>query len=126
MSNLETHAERELRRAGLFDEDSDYGGMLGSAVMRLVKQHAAEGHSGMSAEMVMEIFGIVGRFKTLTKLTSDPEEWMEVGDQDGKTLFQSRRQASCFSVDGGKTYYDIDELAPNTERVMHTSEEPRP
>lgn len=29
MSNLVKHAERELFRAGLFDKDADYGGMIG-------------------------------------------------------------------------------------------------
>lgn len=122
MSNLEKHAERELRLAGLFDKDSDYGGMLAEAVMRLVRAHAAEGHSGSSAEMVMQLFERVGRFKTLTGLTSDPEEWMVVGDQDGRPLLQSRRQPSCFSTDGGATYYDID---AGDDRATHTSETPR-
>ncbi|NIO30179.1 MAG: hypothetical protein GTN75_00095 [Gemmatimonadetes bacterium] len=48
---LEQHARRELELAGLFDEDSDYGGMLGHSTMRLIEAFAAEGHSGMSAAM---------------------------------------------------------------------------
>ena len=43
--NLAKHAEYELRKAGLFDKDSDYGGMLGKAVMDIVKVFAKQGHS---------------------------------------------------------------------------------
>lgn len=111
MSNLSTHAERELRKAGLFDKDSDYEGMLGEAVLELVKVFSAQGHSGFSAHMTMQIFQRVAMFKTLTPLTSDPDEWIDIGDMpDGKTTWQNRRQGSCFSNDGGKTWYDIDNL----------------
>lgn len=36
MTNLEIHAERELRRARLFDKDSDYDRILGPAIMNLI------------------------------------------------------------------------------------------
>ena len=34
MSNLVKHAERELRKAGLFDQDSDYNGMIAEAIAK--------------------------------------------------------------------------------------------
>lgn len=112
MSNLVKHAEFELRRAGLLDADSDYDGMLGRAVLDLVRVFAAEGHSGASAHLTLNIFDKVARFKTLTPVTSDPSEWMEVGKDRSpggeRTVWQNTRESSCFSTDGGKTYYDID------------------
>lgn len=124
MSNLEQHAERELRRAGLFDKDSDYGGMLGDATMRLIRTFAAEGHSGFSAAMSVKIFGLLASFKTLTPITSDPSEWMSVADMMSNgdpPVWQNTRCSSCFSNDGGKTYYDID---ADDNRAIHTSEAP--
>ncbi len=113
MSNLTVHAEQEIRRAGLFGKDSDYDGMIGEAVMKLVKVHAEEGHSGMSHAITLQVFNRVVNFKTLTPITELPGEWMEVGKDimpDGaRTCWQNRRQSSLFSHDGGKTYYDIDE-----------------
>ena len=113
MSNLVAHAEEELRRAGLFDKDSDYEGMIGEAVLKMVKGFAKEGHSGMSASWTLEIFNRVARWKTLTPITNDPSEWVEIGKEmmptGSKTVWQNRRQSSLFSNDGGKTYYDIDE-----------------
>lgn len=104
MGNLETHANTELTRAGLFSKDSDYGGMIGDAVMELVRVFAAQGHSGFSAGMTLEIFRLVASYKPLSPITSDPDEWMDVAAD----LWQNRRQSSCFSTDGGKTYYDVD------------------
>jgi hypothetical protein len=45
-----------LKNQGLFDEDSDYGGMLGEAVLELVKVFSKQGHSGFSAMLTKEMF----------------------------------------------------------------------
>lgn len=108
MGKLEEHAEAELRRAGLFDEDSDYGGALAQAVMELVKVHAAQGHSGGSHARVLYLFNQVVNFKPLTSLTSTPAEWMDVSGSTGEPTWQSRRCPSAFSRDGGTTWYDLD------------------
>lgn len=110
--SLVKHAEFELRRAGLFDKDSDYGGMLAEAVMKLIETFSAEGHSGFSAEMCTSIFERLSRYRVLTPLTNNPEEWMLVGQNtpDGSVpVFQSTRDSSFFSNDGGKTGYSVDD-----------------
>lgn len=65
MSNLVNHAEKELKKAGLFDRDSDYDGMLGDAVLELVTVFAKQGHSGMSAQMTRELFYKLSNFEDL-------------------------------------------------------------
>lgn len=126
MSNLTDHAKRELEWAGLFDADSDYNGMLGKAVMELVEVFAKQGHSGGSASIVLPVFSAVASFKTLTPLTSDPEEWMQVSPDvmpnGSPPVWQSKRQHSCFSNDGGKTHYDID---AGDGRAIRKSAEPK-
>jgi len=109
MSNLIDHAEFELRRAGLFDKDSDYHGMIGESVMTLVRALAGKGHSGHSADMTLAIFNEVANYKALTPITSNPSEWNDVSAMSGPSgpNWQNKRQSSCFSDDGGKTYYDI-------------------
>lgn len=99
-SNLACHAWDELDRAGLFTGDGDYGGATGRAVMDLVDVFVEQGHSGMSASIVINILRRVLAFELLSPLTDDPAEWMEVADG----LWQSRRQSQAFSQDGGKTY----------------------
>ena len=111
-SNLETHAENEMRLAGLYDKDSDYGGMIPDAVMKMVRAHSEEGHSGGSHSLVMAIFNKVINFQNLTPITNDPQEWMDVADYAGPqnpAVWQSRRNPSLFSNDSGKTYYSIDD-----------------
>ena len=112
MSNLLKHAEREMKLIGLDKPDSSYGGKLYPAIMKMMEGFAAEGHSGNSAFMVLEIFGRLARFKTLSPLTNDPEEWMDVSNMSAPAaapLFQNLRDPSIFSTDGGKTYYSVED-----------------
>ena len=124
MSNLEAHAEAEMRRAGLYDKDADYAGMIPEAVMKLVKVHAAEGHSGASHWLTLQVFNKVINFKPLTPLTDNSAEWMQLGpDLMPDQTWQSLRQSSCFSKDGGKTWYDIDEKKEEGQPfTIHRSE----
>lgn len=109
-SNLVAHARTELQIAGLFDEDSDYGGMIAEAVMEIIEKFSDQHHSGMSASYVLHLVEKLGRFEALTPLTDNPDEWMECSLVYGgsKPCWQNRRQSNCFSEDGGKTYYNID------------------
>lgn len=108
--SLVEHAEREMRLAGLYDKDSDYGGMIPEAVLSLVRAHSKEGHSGGSHWLTLQIFNKVVNYKTLTPITSNPEEWFKHDYQvAGKDSWQNIRQSSVFSQDGGKTWYDIDD-----------------
>lgn len=100
MSNLETFAKDELTRAGLFSKDSDYGGMMGDAVMKMVKVFADEGHSGFSASMAIQIFERVARFEPLTPLTGADDEWTEVSDG----VFQNKRCPHLFKGPDGQAY----------------------
>lgn len=118
--NLVAHAEREMRLAGLYDKDADYGGMLPDAVMALVKAHAEQGHSGFSHSMVIHIFNKVVNFKTLTPLTSNPDEWEDVSECIGKPCWQSKRDPAYFSDDNGKTWYTNDEKGNQNEKTKTT------
>lgn len=101
-----------MQRAGLYDTDSDYNGMIGNSVEALVKLFAEQGHSGFSAGLVLEAFNRVVRHRPLTPLTSDPSEWIDRSEESGRPMWQSRRSPSVFSTDGGQTWYDLD--APKT------------
>lgn len=107
--NLMHHAKHELHKAGLFDKDSDYDGMIGKAVMALMKTFSDQGHSGFSAPWVVSVFTKLANWDTLTPITSDPEEWNDISDMcDGEPCWQNTRCPRFFSKDGGKTWYDVD------------------
>lgn len=110
--SLVDHAKEELNRAGLFDKNSDYDGMLGNAVLELVEVFAKQGHSGFSANCCLDIFNKVARFKVLSPITNDSSEWMEVSSYyppNHPSVHQSRRDCSLFSNDGGKSFYSVDD-----------------
>lgn len=116
-SNLVAHARHELTRAGLFDDDSDYDGMLGDATMEIIRLFAAQGHSGMSAALVIDLASRLMRYEPLSPLTAAPDEWMHVGEEmGGNNVWQNRRDSAAFSRDGGKTY------KRNGEDVQRTSD----
>ena len=104
MSNLVKHAKRELEFAGLFDKDSDYDGMAGRAVMELVKVFAKQGHSGMSASLVRNLFNKVADFKPLNPITCEEKEWGEAISEDN--YYQNKRCSAVFkNGKDGKPYY---------------------
>jgi hypothetical protein len=102
MGNLELHAKKEMEIAGLFDKGSAYDGLLGPAVMKMIKVFADEGHSGYSARMAVDIFEKVARFEPLTPLTGTDDEWHEVGPG----VYQNVRCSHVFKENGQA--YDID------------------
>lgn len=119
MSNLVEHARRELKRSGWFDDDSDYGGMIGDAVEELIELFAKQGHSGMSASIVRLLFWDLSNFKALSPLTDDSAEWVDVAElSPGRGLWQNRRNSEAFSHDGGKTYYLLSEKRRWTRHLI--------
>lgn len=101
-SNLVAYAEEELRRAGLFDKDSDYGGEVGKAVMQMIRQFSDEEHSGGSAAFALALFQRLSKFQPLMPLTGENDEWVEISDG----LFQNRRCSRVFKDENGA--YDIE------------------
>lgn len=110
-SNLVAHAERELEELNRRqppvgnDMDPEWSNMIDEAVVGLVKTFAHQRHSGGSAMTTLALFDELVRFNALSPLTTDPKDWVEVGED----LHQNRRQSSCFSNNGGKTYWNIEE-----------------
>jgi hypothetical protein len=113
-SGLMRHAKHELRLAGMYDADCDYGpGVIAEHVLALMRVFAAGGHSGGSAWLARSLFNKLAAYEPLSALTSSPDEWMVIQDPGSPSeptgLWQNRRKGSCFSRDGGHSYYDIDE-----------------
>ena len=91
------HADRELRIAGYYDKDSDYAGLIPNNVLDLLQCFGNQGHSGMSANLVVQLFGALAMFKPLTPLTGKDDEWNE----RGTGLWQNNRCSHVFKDDSG-------------------------
>jgi len=107
--SLGDYAFQELTKAGFFDKDSDYEGNLGHAVMELIDTFSDQGHSGYSAQAVIHLFTKLAKWEPLSPITSDPDEWNDVSDMSGKPMWQNKRDSRCFSSDGGKTWWSIED-----------------
>lgn len=57
-------AIRNLELAGWMSKESDYDGMIGEAVKKLLLEHAKEGHSGASHYTTLALFKLVAEGKT--------------------------------------------------------------
>ncbi len=110
-SNLVLHAESELKLAGMFDKDADYGGALAPVIIKIVEEFSKHRHSGMSAQITADILNKLLRFKTLTPITDKEDEWMKVNEEmtSGDKLWQNKRDPRFFSKNNGKTWYNVED-----------------
>jgi hypothetical protein len=109
VAGLVEHAERELNLAGVGDPDADYNGGLKGAVLELIRVFADQGHSGYSAQAVLRLFNELGSYKVLTPITCEASEWEDVSVMSGYPMWQNKRDSACFTEDGGKTYFSVNE-----------------
>lgn len=109
MSNLVDYATEELNRAGLLDTASDYDGMLGEAVLDLVKAFSKQGHSGASAATTVSLLERLLRYEPLTPLTFARDEWIDQSYASGTSLWQNKRDSRIFTEDEASTYYSVDD-----------------
>ncbi len=103
--SLTEHAKQELEMAGFFDKGSDYGGELGNATLELVKLFAKQGHSGISAGIVRNLFNKLADYKPLSPLTFNDDEWSnEIARSDN--VYQNKRNSAVFK--DGMRHIDIE------------------
>ena len=98
------YAKEELKRAGFYDEDAMYGGLLPNAVLELLEVFSNQGHSGMSAGVTIGLFKTLAEGKPLVPITNDPENWVKaVG---GDEMQQHKKLSALFkNGDEGEPYY---------------------
>jgi len=97
------HAKTELRIAGLLDGSGDfYDGNTAKAVIELIDVFAKQGHSGMSASVVIDLFSKLARYEPITALTGSESEWIHVSEG----LWQNIRNSAVFKDLNGCRYID--------------------
>lgn len=118
-STMLKHARYELKLAGYdieapdkeeFETNEDYGNACAKNAYEMLKVFASAEHSGFSAMATLYMFDKLAKQENITPLTNNPEEWINLGDLNGKDWWQSKRNSACFSDDNLKTYYNIDDV----------------
>jgi len=109
MSELVKHAETELDLIGLTEDSEDeMNVMMRKHILHMVKEFAAEGHSGFSAPYAIDALSKLFSYKPLAPLTGEDDEWTIVSeDENGSPLWQNNRRSSVFK-DADGSCYDID------------------
>lgn len=109
MSNLVNHAKQELERAG-FAEDAS----IGQDIISLMEHFSGLESAGniYAAASCVNTFAKLAAFQPLTPISSNPDEWTNVSEAGVESLWQSKRNPSVFSKDGGKTWCDLDNPSP--------------
>lgn len=105
MSVFIDHARRELE---LIDEEPE----TIEGYLKAVQAFLDMGHSGGSASVVIPVIHELLQLKPLAPLTYEPDEWIrhEGYGIDGGDLWQNIRDSRIFSYDGGKTYYNVEDV----------------
>lgn len=109
--SLVEHAKRELEAVNCEEPER-------TAIVEMVTIFdGMEDLSGVAAMGVIHMLTKLLRFENLAPLSSDPGEWNDIVDpgtlSEPEGLWQSRRRATTFSRDGGKTWFDIDDPSLN-------------
>ena len=95
-------AERELEAAGYHANDTEDGPnkWLRDGTLELLKVFGAQGHSGMSVPLALDLFSKLASHEPLTPLSGDDGEWVDVGDG----VFQNNRASNVFKDADGSAY----------------------
>lgn len=108
-------AEREIAIAKQkLDPNDHYAAMCYDAALELYKVFCAQGHSGMSSQLTIDILKKLLDYKPLSPIIgeNDFEEAFECKDHDNEArVFQNTRMPSLFKYvnkDGTVTFIDID------------------
>ena len=98
-------AVAELRMCGQIDEDPRFA----LSILRALDGFLSYGHSGGSAEEAKNMLMKLLDGRSLSPLTSEPEEWIDRTEETGSPFWQNKRDSKAFSEDGGKTWWIIDD-----------------
>lgn len=99
--NITEYAKSELERLGKDKEGMQE--LINKDILEIVERFASQGHSGFSASYALSVLERLLRFKPLTALTGEEEEWNDLK----WGAWQNKRCNSVFKHEDG-TVTDVD------------------
>ncbi len=127
MSDLVRHALRELKMAGLLEQDG-MESEIGKDVLGLIVAFSKQEHSGWSASVCASLFGKIANYDILTPLTGYEDEWKDVTEfflSSGKkehTLYKNVYQNIRYSSVMKYVYKDGSEKTIDTCAIVFEDE----
>lgn len=112
MSNLLEHARNELKLIGMTEDAADeMNAAITKDILQLIEIFSEQGHSGFSANYCISMFEKLARYETIAPITGEDGEWTDVGNYDGRVVYQNKRASNIFrevSENGNVISYQID------------------
>ena len=106
-NQMVSYAESELDRIGMTDGD-DMNGIMRKHLIHMVEEFSKEGHSGFSASYALQCLTKLLKFKPLSPLTGEDDEWGDVSEVSGEPMFQNKRYSAVFKQGKDGEAYNID------------------
>lgn len=94
MTALSDHVDRELDKTDLPEATK-------VNIRVICSLYDGYGYFGRTEDDIQEKIYALVRFKNITPLTDDPDEWSLIADG----IWKNNRRGDAFSLNGGKTYY---------------------
>ena len=94
MTALSDHVNAELALTDLTEEAK-------VSIRLICSLYDGYGYFRRTDDNVQDLIHDLVKFKNLTPLTDDPDEWVQVADN----IWKNKRRGDAFSLNGGKTYY---------------------
>ena len=92
------YAKDELRRITRIGDE--YQERMNKDILELIKVISKQGHSGFSVNCVLDYFNRLARYKPLSPLTGEDDEWHEATSG----LYQNKRYSAVFKDKDGKAF----------------------
>ncbi len=120
MSLIE-HAKREFEILG-WPGDDEMQQLMCKQILELLELFMSHGHSGFSAPYAINLFTKLAKFDTISPLTGDDSEWIEVGDD----VYQNNRNSAVFKEGkDGQAYWVNGKVFREPDGCTYTSRESR-
>ena len=90
------YAKQEFEVLG-WPGDDEIQQMICDNILELLKTFDEQGHSGFSANYLLNMFDRLARLKPISPLTGNDDEWVKINDN----LWQNKRCCSVFKDETG-------------------------
>jgi len=111
MGYLRDHAEAELSSIGYDENCEEIDLMMRNSVLELIDTFSEQGHSGMSAQICVDLFKKLASYKPLGPIKCTEDEWTDVSNMnEGIQWFQNKRLSAVFKEGENANPYYLDAI----------------
>lgn len=124
--SLLDHANLEMQAAWADDEGNydEMQQMVVDSLRELVTVFSEQGHSGFSANYVLNVFEKLARFEPITPLTGEDWEWCSL-DYDDDMAYQNKRDGRVFKRSDGTAYFTEGKVFREPDGCCYTNRDSR-